>query len=256
MTVLSSVGLFLCPRSAYFDGSTINEDNLTNRFALPLKLIPALSSPDDENTSITVIENGKKEIKINLVQIPKHSPIISDLTNELMPRIVADRTLNMNKDALDLIENPERLPMLNNQTIVGNNSFSFQNNLTEENNILAYFTDLNNEPETTNCAHPEYIVFTWILCLVSLATALKLYYLVKVIMAVCMVAFYATLIHLVFPHINPKDMIDVEQSRLGMPLGLQMLMLLAAFLVMVCYHARLVEVRFFTLSSVMCFTER
>jgi len=91
------------------------------------------------------------------------------------------------------------------------------------------------------CAHPEYLVFTWVLCLVSLATALKLYYLVKALMALAMVAFYTTLIMMKFGSGDSFSL--VELSRLGMPLGVQMLILLISFLVMVCYHARLVEVR-------------
>lgn len=44
------------------------------------------------------------------------------------------------------------------------------------------------------CPHPEYIVFTWVLCLVALATALKLYYLIKLFLALVMVGVYASLI--------------------------------------------------------------
>lgn len=44
------------------------------------------------------------------------------------------------------------------------------------------------------CVRPEYIVFTWILCLIALASALKLYYLVKTALATIIVAVYAVLI--------------------------------------------------------------
>ncbi|KAH8364552.1 hypothetical protein KR084_008004, partial [Drosophila pseudotakahashii] len=90
------------------------------------------------------------------------------------------------------------------------------------------------------CAHPEYLVFTWVLCLVSLATALKLYYLVKALMALGMVAFYTALI--LFKFSTGESFSLVQLSTLGVPLGVQMLILLISFLVMVCYHARLVEV--------------
>lgn len=46
----------------------------------------------------------------------------------------------------------------------------------------------------TTCVRPEYIVFTWILCLIALASALKLYYLVKTALATLIVSVYATLI--------------------------------------------------------------
>lgn len=45
-----------------------------------------------------------------------------------------------------------------------------------------------------SCRHPEYIVFTWVLCLIALATALKLYYLIKLFLAVVMVIVYTILI--------------------------------------------------------------
>lgn len=92
-----------------------------------------------------------------------------------------------------------------------------------------------------SCVHKEYVVFTWVLCLVSLATALKLYYLVKAIMALGMVAFYTALILIRFRSDNLIFSLD-NLKETGMPLGVQMLILLITFLVMVCYHARLVEV--------------
>lgn len=90
------------------------------------------------------------------------------------------------------------------------------------------------------CVHQEYIVFTWVLCLVSLATALKLYYLVKAIMALGMVAFYTTFIFIRFPLEESFSLMNLKDR--GMPLGVQMIILLITFLIMVCYHARLVEV--------------
>lgn len=94
--------------------------------------------------------------------------------------------------------------------------------------------------DTFRCVHREYIVFTWVLCLVSLATALKLYYLIKAIMALGMVAFYTTLIFIRFSTEESFSLAKLRQH--GMPLGVQMLILLITFLIMVCYHARLVEV--------------
>jgi hypothetical protein len=43
------------------------------------------------------------------------------------------------------------------------------------------------------CPALEYIVYTWVLCLVALATALKLYYLVKTTLATVMVSVFTTL---------------------------------------------------------------
>lgn len=50
------------------------------------------------------------------------------------------------------------------------------------------------EDVRSQCKYPEYVVFTWVLCLIALATALKLYYLVKTFLAVIMLAIYTVLI--------------------------------------------------------------
>lgn len=108
---------------------------------------------------------------------------------------------------------------------------------------LSRFIRSTNDSEALegSCVHKEYVVFTWVLCLVSLATALKLYYLVKAIMALGMVAFYTSLILIRFRSDNLIFSLN-NLKETGMPLGVQMLILLITFLVMVCYHARLVEV--------------
>lgn len=51
------------------------------------------------------------------------------------------------------------------------------------------------------CMHPEYVVYTWVLSMIALATALKLYYLIKLLLAILMVALYTTLIVLPSNHI-------------------------------------------------------
>jgi adenylate cyclase 8 len=55
------------------------------------------------------------------------------------------------------------------------------------------------------CFAPEYIVYTWVLCLVALATALKLYYLVKTTLASAMVTIFTTLILVAY-----KEVFDEE----------------------------------------------
>lgn len=44
------------------------------------------------------------------------------------------------------------------------------------------------------CYRPEYVVFTWILCLVALTSILKLYYLIKTCLAIVNVAMYSGLL--------------------------------------------------------------
>ncbi|XP_058129316.1 adenylyl cyclase 78C [Anopheles ziemanni] len=130
----------------------------------------------------------------------------------------------------------EGITVATNQTTIG-----------EEFTTEALDLQTTDEPEAqpttyhASCVHPEYVVFTWVLCLISLATALKLYYLVKTFMAIAMVACYSFLILLVFERVF--DSYDLQYIQVsGMPLAAQMMILLGVFLTMVTYHARLVEV--------------
>lgn len=52
-----------------------------------------------------------------------------------------------------------------------------------------------------DCMHPEYVVYTWVLSMIALATALKLYYLIKLLLAILMVGIYTILIVLPSNHI-------------------------------------------------------
>jgi adenylate cyclase 8 len=61
----------------------------------------------------------------------------------------------------------------------------------------------NGDRDPEQCLAPEYIVYTWVLCLVALATALKLYYLVKTTLASAMVSVFTTLILVAY-----KDIFD------------------------------------------------
>lgn len=51
------------------------------------------------------------------------------------------------------------------------------------------------------CVNSEYLVFTWVMCLVALATTLKLYFLIKTLLAFIMVSFYAFLVIAGYPNI-------------------------------------------------------
>ncbi|XP_071455544.1 adenylate cyclase type 8 [Hetaerina americana] len=91
----------------------------------------------------------------------------------------------------------------------------------------------------SKCDHPEYVVFTWVLCLVALATCLRLHYLIKTLLGVVMFAVYASLILVAYPDVFSNAAVS---QRMDLPLSSQMLILLLLFLQVVSYHARLVEV--------------
>ena len=93
---------------------------------------------------------------------------------------------------------------------------------------------------TNTCVQPKYVVFTWVLCLIALATALKLYYLVKTILAFGLVTVFCILILFVYPEVF--SLYNDNLELLGISLPVQMVILLSAFLTMVIHHARLVEV--------------
>ncbi|XP_050526248.1 adenylyl cyclase 78C-like isoform X3 [Daktulosphaira vitifoliae] len=96
----------------------------------------------------------------------------------------------------------------------------------------------NETDDNSDCVHPEYLVFTWVLCLIALATTLKLYFLVKTLLASIMVTVYTGLTSFAYPQVFTQ----IDTDQLTMPLSSQMLVLLIVFLVLVAYHARLVEV--------------
>jgi hypothetical protein len=84
--------------------------------------------------------------------------------------------------------------------------------MTEENSVSepglhsdATSLDTNGDREPEQCFAPEYIVYTWVLCLVALATALKLYYLVKTTLASAMVTIFTTLILVAYKEVFDKE---------------------------------------------------
>ncbi|KAI5635835.1 adenylate and guanylate cyclase catalytic domain-containing protein [Phthorimaea operculella] len=102
-------------------------------------------------------------------------------------------------------------------------------------NETAAFMDLTADM-TQECYRPEYVVFTWILCLVALTSIVKLYYLIKTCLAVVNVLIYACLL-LVYYNVYYFDSANSE-----LPFYVQMMIIMIMFLVMVIYQARLVEV--------------
>ncbi|XP_034943359.1 adenylyl cyclase 78C isoform X2 [Chelonus insularis] len=115
------------------------------------------------------------------------------------------------------------------------------NNIDNNNNISNFnLTEFEFSIKTINCFRFEYIIFTWILCLIALASALKLYYLVKTALASMIVFMYATLILVKY-----KELFFVthkEFDETALPLSAQMLIFLIVFLIVVTYHGRQVEV--------------
>lgn len=99
-----------------------------------------------------------------------------------------------------------------------------------------------------NCIHPEYVVFTWVLCLIALATALKLYYLLKTLLAFVMSLCYCLMVLVIFnEYFQYPDEVELfvrsydTDMTSSIPVAAQMLILIFIFFVMVANHAKLVE---------------
>ncbi|KAK3868218.1 hypothetical protein Pcinc_026384, partial [Petrolisthes cinctipes] len=82
--------------------------------------------------------------------------------------------------------------------------------------------------------YPQYIIYTWVLCMVALASFLKLNYLLKTMVLVFMVTCYGFLIG----QFNQ----EIRMCCSGISLPYRMAVLLVLFFFMVSYHGRLVEI--------------
>ncbi|XP_047028114.1 adenylyl cyclase 78C-like [Helicoverpa zea] len=121
---------------------------------------------------------------------------------------------------------PSFIPQTPNGTVAPNVTCNYT---TQE------LTDEWNDPD--ECYRPEYVVFTWVLCLVALTSVLKLYYLIKTLLATVNVVMYTILLVHFYNYRNYNS-----NTNTTLPAYVQMLILMAVFLVVVIYHGRLVEV--------------
>lgn len=250
MSIASSIGLFLCPMSHGSNGNP-GEEIASNGTTITttatgttvnsriLYLNPTSSAPlsDDHNYDTEIHLN----VLISAIIHQNSSKSIDDLDPDAttktsdwksyIPSSLFQKILNQTND--DLVNGT----ILNDTDIAQHSIFLSQNNREFPSEVPVEGGD----PKPI-CLHPEYMVYTWVLCLIALATGLKLYYLVKTFMALIMVGCYATLILIIFPDVFARTITDTGYTRLGMPLSAQMNILLIVFLTMVTYHARLVEV--------------
>ncbi|KAH9634449.1 hypothetical protein HF086_008283 [Spodoptera exigua] len=86
--------------------------------------------------------------------------------------------------------------------------------------------------DPVECYRPEYVVFTWVLCLVALTSVLKLYFIIKTILAIVNVVMYCIILVRYYKYYQTRNAL----------LPAQMLVLMIGFLIVVVIHARLLEV--------------
>lgn len=208
MSAASSIGLFQCKMENSLSDSQwkANQDFIVS------------------NTTLMALNHSNQTENQYNTSHQKHSIKVHQLSPQNLNNIQNDRNKTSEK-ALD----------------------NGKNELKNNSNYILNVTDLETSADDSfmneSCSHPEYIVFTWVLCLIALATGLKLYYLVKTFMATFMVCCYAILITIVFNDVFVQASTESEENiKYGIPLPVRMNILLTVFLTMVAYHARLVEV--------------
>lgn len=239
MSAASSIGLFLCP--LYIESL----HNVTDAPVMPMPP-PLPTSNHSYNTelrfnvliSATIHRNFTDGSALARSQKQQRfsSQDLNAVQSELLDKIVNKTSEKLANATNDALENETHLIRRH-----ADNNTPFMNNDFDD--IIAPTTIIIGEPTLGNdmCLHPEYMIFTWILCLIALATGLKLYYLVKTFMATIMVCCYAVLILFVFPDVFDNASTESTNTS-GIPLSARMNILLIVFLTMVTYHARLVEV--------------
>lgn len=77
-------------------------------------------------------------------------------------------------------------------------AYSYSRNDSQSVTVTA---DVSQESAYDQCLHPEYLVYTWVLSLIALASTLKLYFLIKTVLAVTMVAVYSLFILVFYPEV-------------------------------------------------------
>lgn len=207
--------------------------------------------PITEETYLSRI-NNTDDIPLN---------VFSDNKQQVISNLLIQNSISINAH-FNVYNNHSSSPS---KTIADNYTYGFLNNNNNSNDFiidnLSYlletqFLSQNDSQNITNhtippadvcksCSNPEYVVFTWVLCLIALATALKLYYLVKTFMAIVMVSCFTVLILVPFNNVfefSDKKSDSNDYTSGTMPLSAQMIILIMIFLAMVTYHARLVEV--------------
>lgn len=239
MSAASSIGLFLCP---------LYIESLNNVTEAPLEPIPP-PIPTSNQTysteirfnvliSATIHRNFSNDSAHSLSQKQQQfsSQDLNAIRNELLEKIV-------NKTSEKLTDSTA--PFADEKHLVRGNADATNHTQLKSGDFDDLMTPVTSIDESTlrndSCLHPEYMIFTWILCLIALATGLKLYYLVKTFMATFMVCCYSVLILFVFPDVFDNASTESTNTS-GIPLSARMNILLVVFLTMVTYHARLVEV--------------
>ncbi|XP_063922796.1 adenylate cyclase type 8-like isoform X4 [Zophobas morio] len=262
--VLLKQPLFISNLSGLFDSEKLARLNASDKTKEILwgwisgKNIAVADSSNRQNCSEDCVKSLELLRNVDIDELMKEAENISLLTNETSAVISSiNQKLQLLNQTLASIKNGEAFNITRTKRSIPNDTeivllpvlLQRHPTITRENEsgfsvLVQRSTKTVNASAATDfstCQHPEYIVFTWILCLIALATALKLYYLIKLFLAIVMLAVYIVLILVPFQRVFQEgdNHNDNDDST---PLSVQMSILLIVFFLMVAYHARLVEV--------------
>lgn len=267
MSAASSIGLFLCPMerdsgNSFIGNNNSNSDNDIDIDNNSPDILPPFSVLSMQNQTIDSLPNRTYNAEIRfdvLISATIHRNFSENVNStgltmaEKLQRFSPQELNEIKSELFDKIVNKTTEKIVNttnnvfNDDSLLNENASFYPNRSKLTAIINHHIENipngNAYSRRESCSHPDYIVFTWVLCLIALATGLKLYYLVKTFMAIVMVCCYAILILVVFPDVFANASTESnDNSQYRIPLSARMNILLIVFLTMVTYHARLVEV--------------
>ncbi|XP_076247270.1 adenylyl cyclase 78C isoform X3 [Calliopsis andreniformis] len=232
MAVTSIVGVLACPASIrrYPDALVLEQQQLMTQTLRPEPLVATTVGLDQ--LILTFLETALRD------ETPEERRNVSNEKNQTSQSSNSIETELTRSNGKGLPKGRRRKEVFRDQDVILRKILSMPE---QEPRVEALFSkDYDEVVLEMTCVRSEYIVFTWILCLIALASALKLYYLVKTALATIIVSVYAVLILVVC-----KDFFTVpgeKKDSISIPLSAQMLTFLCVFLVMVTYHGRLVEV--------------
>uniref|UniRef100_V9I9J3 adenylate cyclase n=3 Tax=Apis cerana TaxID=7461 RepID=V9I9J3_APICE len=233
MALTSIVSVLACPMSIrqYPEALELQQQSLMNPTLQPERLVAPTVGLDQ--FILTFLEAALRD------ESSEEQKDISSKENQTVSYSSNDEELRTNliKARASLVKGQRRKEFFRDEDIISRRILSTSETKPQVESL--YSLDYDEDIVLGTCVRPEYIVFTWILCLIALASALKLYYLVKTALATIIVSIYAVLILVVC-----KDFFTIpnEEDSMSIPLSAQMLTFLLVFLVMVTYHGRLVEV--------------
>lgn len=192
MAFTSIIGVLGCPATTFYPSEP-----------LPVmdKLVSANSDDKfNDSSSNSILEATKNIPRFDQLIFSFLKVALDDKTREKFTESSKNQSIKGSNDSSDM-----KIKSNHRHTVLKRHGRKLKPSKRDMNNyksrkILFVSNDNLNSTESSifkldkTCFRSEYIVFTWILCLMALASALKLYYLVKTALASIIVFMYAGLI--------------------------------------------------------------